>query len=346
MRVGMEPGIAPMLAKLARALPDGEGYTFEPKWDGFRALAFRNDDDVDLRSRNQRPLARYFPEITAGVLQCSHNRFVLDGELVVFAGDGTDFEALMLRLHPSASRVELLARTTPATYMVFDLLAIDDRDLRDAPFAERRSLLEELLRDAPARVQLTPTTSDRRVAEQWMHGSLHQGVDGVVAKHRDLRYEPGRRVMLKIKPERTADCVVAGYRWYADNPREVGSLLLGLYEDTGALVHVGVVTSFPRAQRRVLVAELASLEVPIAGHPWEHGFGLGASPLGRLKGAAGRWDPATMPRDWTPLAPALVAEVAFDSFEGLRFRHPARFRRWRPDRDAHSCTFAQLDAAA
>jgi ATP-dependent DNA ligase len=230
--------------------------------------------------------------------------------------------------------------------MAFDVLALADDDLRHRPFSDRRAALEELLSDAPPAVQLTPATNDADIAREWMRGFVHRGVDGIVAKHSDLHYEPGRRAMLKIKPERTADCVVAGYRWYADDPHQVGSLLLGLYDERGTLVHVGVVTSFPRVQRRALARDLARDEVSIEGHPWEHGFGLGRSPMGRLKGAAGRWDPSIGPRDWTPLMPTLVAEVAYDSFEQQRFRHPARFRRWRPDRDARSCTFAQLEEAA
>ena len=345
MVLPVRPPLAPMLARLTRELPDEPGYSFEPKWDGFRALAFRDGDDIDIRSRNQRPLARYFPEIAHALRSLTAKRFVVDGELVVLARDGVDFEALMMRLHPSATRVERLAESTPATYMVFDLLARGDQDMRDRPFIARRAALERLVAHAPEAVQLTPTTADRDVAERWMNGFARRGVDGVVAKHKDLPYVAGRRAMIKVKPERTADCVVAGYRWFADDPREVGSLLLGLY-DGATLVHVGVVTSFTRAQRRALVDELAPLVVPLRDHPWEYGFGLGHSPMGRLKGSAGRWEPSMGPPDWTPLAPSLVAEVAYDSFEQQRFRHPARFRRWRPDRDARSCTFAQLERAA
>lgn len=343
MRSALEPPVAPMLARLTRDLPPGDNFLYEPKWDGFRAITFREGDDIDIRSRNQRPFARYFPEIVEALRALPETRVVLDGELLVFRDDLADFEALMMRLHPSESRVRELAAETPATYVLFDVLAVDSRDLRDEPFRVRRAVLDELVRREPEHIRVTPATHDRSVAEQWLDLGDRHGIDGVVAKPADLHYEPGRRAMLKVKRERTADCVVAGFRWYRDDPAEVGSLLLGLYDADGALRHVGVVTSFGREQRRRLAAALQPIEVPLAGHPWEHGFGLERSPMGRLKGAAGRWEPGRGTPDWTPLAPTLVAEVAFDAFEGRRFRHPARFKRWRPDRDARSCTFDQLD---
>jgi ATP-dependent DNA ligase len=316
-----------MLAKLARELPEGD-YLYEPKWDGFRALAFRDGDDVDVRSRHGRPLARYFPEVVDALRALPSEAFVLDGEIVA-----EPFAALMARLHPAASRVDRLARETPATFFAFDVLAEGADDLLDAPFAQRRARLERLVRDP---VRLTPVTGDPATARAWL--AEHEGV---LAKRRDGMYEPGKREWVKVKVDRTADCVVAGFRWNADAPT-LGSLLLGLYDGGGVLRHVGVVTGLSQARKRDLRAELEPLVVPLAGHPWEHGFGLEPSPLGRLLGAAGRWDPAEMALEWVPVAPERVAEVAFTQVDGIRFRHPARFRRWRPDRDARSCTLEQL----
>jgi ATP-dependent DNA ligase len=337
----LSPPIAPMLARLARELPAGD-WVYEPKWDGFRCLAFAAGPDVDLRSRNQRPLARYFPELV-GALALLPRSAVLDGEIVIGPGAG-GFEALLARLHPSASRVERLARGTPAALVAFDLLADGGEDVRPLAFAERRARLEALLSGASALLQLTPATADRSRASGWLDAPPGSGIDGVVAKRRDLPYAAGRRTMVKVKRERTADCVVAGFRTYANEP-VVASLLLGLWHRSGALVHVGVASSFPEADRRALFAVLAPA-VPLAGHPWERGFNLGASPVGRLAGSAGRWDPAEMTLDWTALAPERVAEVAYDQLDGLRFRHPARLVRWRPDRDARSCTLEQLGPSA
>jgi ATP-dependent DNA ligase len=331
-----------MLARLERELP-ANGYLYEPKWDGFRCLAFRSGDDIDLRSRNQRPLARYFPELVEALGELSTTRFVVDGEIVALSESDPDFVALLARLHPAASRVERLARETPALLIVFDVLAIDDEDLRERPFSERRDLLEKLLTGARPPVLLTPMTDDRVRAEQWLESFQGAGVDGIVAKHRELRYEEGARRMVKVKRERTADCVVAGFRWLGDRPLP-SSLLLGLYDD-GELRHVGVASAFAEAHRRQLLEELAPYVVPLEGHPWEQGFLLAGSPTGRLRGAAGRWAPEEMEQDWTPIAPELVCEVAYEQVDDHRFRHPARFRRWRPDRDARSCTLEQLDAA-
>ncbi len=332
-----------MLAKLVRELPAGEGFLYEPKWDGFRCLVFADGPDVDLRSRNGRPFSRYFPELVEELQRVAAAPFVVDGEIVVVNPDGFDFSALLMRLHPSASRVERLRREATASLVAFDLLALGDDDVRSAPFAHRRSLLQELLAGVAAPIYLTPVSDDRRVAEGWLERFDGGGVDGVVAKHRDLSYESGKRVMMKVKRERTADCVVAGFRWLLDQP-VVGSLLLGMYDGTGKLAHVGVSSSFTDARRRELLQELLPFVAPVEGHPWEHGFQLGRSPLGRLKGAAGRWTPE-LERDWVPLRPELVCEVVYDRLdEGVRFRHPARFRRWRPDRDAASCTFAQFEA--
>jgi ATP-dependent DNA ligase len=330
-----------MLARLARELPL-DGYLYEPKWDGFRCLVFRDRDEVDLRSRNQRPLARYFPEIVEAFRALPATEFVLDGELVVAARAGFDFTALLARLHPAASRVERLRRETPAALIAFDLLALDGEDICDRPFRDRRRALAELLRSARPPLYLTPATDDPVRAAAWLTRFHGAGVDGVVAKHPDQPYRPGRRELIKVKRERTADCVVAGFRWLVDRPLP-SSLLLGLYGDAG-LRHVGIASAFAERQRHELLELLRPFVVPLAGHPWEHGFLLAGGATGRLRGAAGRWSPEEMELDWTPVAPELVCEVAYDQVDDCRFRHPARFRRWRPDRDARSCTLEQLDA--
>ncbi len=327
-----------MLARLARELPVGD-FVYEPKWDGFRCLAFRCGDDIDLRSRNGRPLARYFPELVEAFAAVPRDRFLLDGEVVVLRPGGSDFPALMARLHPTASRVERLRHETPASFVAFDVLALDDDDLREEPFAARRLRLESLLAREQAPLFVTPITADVDTASAWLHR-----FEGIVAKHRDLDYQPGVRAMVKVKTERTADCVVAGFRWMSDRP-SLGSLLLGLYDGAGELRHVGVVTSFTQARRKDLLDELAPLVTEIEGHPWERGFGLERSPLGRLLGAAGRWAPDEMVRDWIAIRPERVCEVAYDQLDDHRFRHPARFRRWRPDRDPRSCTLDQLEGA-
>jgi ATP-dependent DNA ligase len=335
----VEPPLAPMLARLQRELPLGP-YVYEPKWDGFRCLAFRDGDDVDLRSRHGRPLARYFPEVTAALRSLDRDGFVLDGEIVLEA-DRFDFAALLARLHPAASRVERLSAETPATLIAFDLLALGDADLRARPFEERRSLLENLVGEGTSALRVTQLTDDPDVAARWLERSHGSGVDGVVAKRRDAPYEAGLRAMVKVKHERTADCVVAGFRWLVDRPLP-SSLLLGLYDAGGELRHIGVASAFAEHQRRALLEELEPLAVMLAGHPWEHGFLVAGSPVGRLKGAAGRWTPE-MEQDWVPVAPTRVCEVAYDHVDRDRFRHPARFRRWRPDRDPRSCTFEQFE---
>ena len=316
-----------MLAKLERTLPEGD-FLYEPKWDGFRALALRDGDHVDLRSRHGRPLARYFPEIVAGLLAQPAGRFVVDGEIVA-----RPFAALMARLHPAASRVERLREETPAELWLFDLLAVAGEELLAAPLSVRRERLERLVRPP---LRLTPATEDPAEARRWLDEH-----EGVVAKACGGAYRPGSRGWVKVKHDRTADCVVAGFRWNAGEPT-LGSLLLGLYDEAGALVHVGVVTGLSRARKRELLAELEPLVVPIDEHAWARGFGLEPSPLGRLLGAAGRWEPGEMELEWVPVAPVRVAEVAFTQVDGIRFRHPARFRRWRPDRDPRSCTLEQL----
>jgi ATP-dependent DNA ligase len=333
-----------MLAQLERELPAGP-YLYEPKWDGFRGLAFRTGRDVDLRSRNQRALARYFPEVVEALLDLPVEHFVLDGEIVARSDDGPDFVALLARLHPAASRVERLRRETPALFIAFDVIAHGDDDLRGRPFRERRQILDQLLAGAAPPLVATPVTDDKAEAERWLESYQGAGVDGVVAKHEELRYEEGARRMIKVKRERTADCVVAGFRWLVDRPLP-SSLLLGLYDSSGDLRHVGIASSFTAAARERLRMELAAHIVPLAGHPWEQGFLLGGSPVGRLPGAAGRWAPGEMEQDWVPVAPELVCEVQFDQLDSHRFRHPARFRRWRPDREPRSCTLDQLDAPA
>jgi ATP-dependent DNA ligase len=330
-----------MLARLAREIPVGD-YAYEPKWDGFRCLVFRDGEEVDLRSRHQRPLARYFPEVVEAVRALDADPLVLDGELLVPTGAGADFAALMGRLHPAASRVQRLAAEQPAVFMAFDLLEDGDEDLRERPFAERRGALERVLGEGRGRVEITPSTTDPQVAERWLRRVSGPGIDGVVAKPLHSPYTPGARALIKVKRERTADCVVAGLRAHGGEP-VVGSLLLGLYDDAGRLVHVGVASSFPRARRRELLEELRGLAIPLEEHPWRDGMLLGGGPMGRLKGAAGRWDPKTMPLDWVPLRPERVAEVAYEQVDAYRFRHPARFRRWRPDRDPRSCRLEQLD---
>jgi ATP-dependent DNA ligase len=338
----LDTNLEPMLARLAHELP-ADGYLYEPKWDGFRCLAFRARDELDLRSRNHRPLARYFPELVEALLALPEREFVLDGEIVVAREGRFDFAALLARLHPAASRVERLRWETPASFVAFDLLARSGADLRDRAFAERRQLLAQLLTAGHPPLFLTPLTGERERAERWLQRYAGRGIDGVVAKHRDLRYEAGRRQMIKVKRDRTADCVVGGFRWLVDRPLP-SSLLLGLH-DGGAFRHVGIAASFTEARRHELLAELRPLVTPLAGHPWERGFLLSGSPTGRLRGAAGRWSPEEMEQDWTPLRPELVCEVVYDQVDDWRFRHPARFLRWRPDRDPRSCTLEQLAAA-
>lgn len=341
MALPVEPPARPMLARLERELPHGD-FIYEPKWDGFRCLGFCEQERVDLRSRHDRPLSRYFPEVVRALAELSHRRVVLDGELVVVTEQGFDFGALMSRLHPAASRVKRLSSETPAALVAFDLLAVGDEDLRERPFVDRRERLALLLRDAAPPLHLTPATSDRAVAEGWLRSYAGAGIDGVVAKPRDLRYRLGVRAMTKVKHERTADCVLAGMRLFHDRP-ELSSLLLGLYDEPGELHHVGVVTSFARAKRRELLDELRDLVVPLEGHPWERGFLTAGAPMGRLAGAAGRWSPEEMLRDWIPLEPVRVCEVAYEQVDAGRFRHPARFRRWRPEREPASCTLDQLE---
>jgi ATP-dependent DNA ligase len=332
-----------MLAQLARELPVGE-YLYEPKWDGFRCLVFRDGDDIDLRSRHDRPLARYFPEVVDALRTAAPDGTVLDGEIVLVGERGFDFGALMSRLHPAPSRVARLSAESPARFVAFDVLATPGEDLRQRAFAERRATLVSVLTSPDPTVRVTPATADVDKARAWLDRFAGGGVDGVVAKACDLRYQPNRRAMVKVKRERTIECVVAGARLTLDDPPGVSSLILGLYADGQVLRHVGVASAFASKDRRQLLSDLRGLVVPLEEHPWRDGFGIERSPLGRLKGSAGRWTPE-MEHDWVPLAPVRVCEVAVSSVDSDRFRHPARFRRWRPDRDPASCATDQLSIA-
>lgn len=347
MAYPIEPPLAPMLAlRVAELPPEATGWTFEPKWDGFRALVFRDGGEIFIQSRDRRPLARYFPELLEPLAAELPPRCVLDGEIVIAGDRGLDFEALQLRLHPAESRVRRLAAEIPAAIVVFDLLAVGERDLRATPFAERRALLERLLADAQAPLHLTPATTDRDVARDWFERFEGAGLDGVMAKRADGRYEPGKRVMLKVKHERDCDCVVAGFRWHkGSEATAVGSLLLGLYDGAGSLQHVGVCGSFTAARRKELVATLAPLRMDdLAGHPWAD-WATAATEATRRPGAESRWSQGK-DLSWVPLRPERVAEVAYDHMQGDRFRHTAQFRRWRPDRAPRDCTFAQLEVVA
>lgn len=335
-----------MLARRVEAIPQAGNWIFEPKWDGFRVIVFRNGGEVLLQSRDEKPLNRYFPEILPAVADQLPPNCVLDGELVIAREGRLDFEALQLRIHPAASRVQLLAAETPASIVFFDLLCDGRSDLRRLPFAERRLRLERLLKKAKPPIHLTPATGDRAVAEDWFRRFEGAGLDGVVAKSVRDSYQSDKRVMLKIKHERDCDCVVPGFRWYRESEgREVGSLLLGLYDDAGLLQHVGVCASFTAAQRK----ELAGILQPfrrdaLRNHPWKHWADEDAAPGQRMPGGKSRWSRG---KDlaWEPLRPELVAEVAYEHLQGRRFRHMAHFRRWRRDRKPESCTFAQLDVA-
>jgi ATP-dependent DNA ligase len=339
MELPFTPPLDPMLAKLARELP-GDGFLYEPKWDGFRCVVFRSTGDIDLRSRNGRPLARYFPELVDALGRLAPS-LVLDAEILAVTVVGIDFSALLSRLHPARSRVERLSREAPAILVAFDLLALGGEDLRGLPFAKRRKLLARTLAKAHPPIYTTPVTDDPGVAERWL-GRVYDGIDGVVAKEPGLRYHSGKRAMLKVKRELTADCVVAGFRLFEDRPLP-SSLLLGLYASDGTLRQVGLASSFAEHERPAILETLRPHMTGLEGHPWERGFLEAGSPMGRLRGAAARWSPDEMSLDWVPLEPRLVCEVSFDQLDRDRFRHPARFRRWRPDRDPRSCTFEQFE---
>ncbi|MBO3087758.1 ATP-dependent DNA ligase [Cellulomonas dongxiuzhuiae] len=340
MDLPVMPPVAPMLAKSVKEIPD-TGHV-EPKWDGFRTIVFRDGDDVELGSRNEKPMTRYFPELVESLKANLPERCVLDGEIVVVSDDRLDFDALQQRIHPAASRVKLLAEQTPASFVAFDLLALGDDDLTHRPFSERRALLVEALADARPPVHVTRATSDMAEAQRWFTQFEGAGLDGVVAKPLTAPYQPDKRAMFKIKHERTADCVVAGFRWHKSGD-VVGSLLLGLWNDEGHLQHVGVSASFTMVRRRTLLDELAPYrDVDLADHPWGAWADKEAHADRRLPGAVSRWN-ATKDLSFVPLRPELVVEVAYDHMEGDRFRHTAQFRRWRTDRDPRCCTYQQLE---
>ena len=339
MNLPVMPPVKPMLAKSQPAIPPDMVY--EPKWDGFRCIVFRDGDEVELGSRNEKPLTRYFPEVVEAVRANLPERCVVDGEIVIVRDKTLDFESLLQRIHPADSRVRKLAVETPAVFVAFDLLALGDESLVDSPFARRRELLASVLADSDARVLLTPATDSLETARQWFEVFEGAGLDGVVAKARDLPYQPDQRVMVKIKHERTADCVVAGFRWHRASAAgtAVGSLMLGLYNDDGVLQHVGVCGAFTAARRIELISELERYRVGETEHPWSSGV---AGEMDRRPGGVTRWN-AGKDLSWVPLRPELVCEVAYDHMEGGRFRHTTQFRRWRPDRTPKSCTYAQLE---
>ena len=337
----MKPPIEPMLAKLADQVPAGD-YLYEPKWDGFRAIVFRGKDDVYLQSRDSRPLDRYFPELHEVLLERLPRNCVVDGEIVIATDRGLDFDALQLRLHPAASRVNKLAKETPSSFVAFDVLEVDGRNLMDSAQSQRRAALEELLGDVEPPVYLTPVTRDRSVALDWLTRFEGAGLDGVIAKPESSEYLPGKRAMIKVKHARTAECVVAGFRWHKSGKDAVGSLLLGLYDDDGVLQHVGVTSSFTMAMRRQLVDELAPLRKnAMKDHPWRDWAGAAAE-SSRMPGAQSRWS-AGKDLSWEPLKIERVCEVKYDHMQGDRFRHAAIFLRWRPDKPARDCRYDQLE---
>ena len=351
MHLPVNPPVRPMLAKSVKGVPDPAehrgGLSFEPKWDGFRCIVFRDGDEVELASRNTKPLTRYFPEVVAAVKESLPERCVVDGEIFVAVGDRLEFERLQERIHPADSRVRLLAAQTPASFVAFDLLAIEEENLMAEPFAVRRERLEQALAPVRPPIYLTRTTTDAEEAREWFSRFEGAGLDGVVAKPRATAYQPNVRTMLKVKHERTADVVVAGYRLHKTSTPDrplLGSLLLGLYDDQGRLQHVGVSAAFSEKRRAELVDELAPLLVDAADHPWgewasaEHHNVTGE----RLPGAQSRWS-AGKDLSFVALEPRLVLEVGYDHMEGTRFRHTAQFKRWRPDRDPESCGYAQLE---
>jgi ATP-dependent DNA ligase len=356
MELPVNPPVLPMLAKRVTELPTAGDWIFEPKWDGFRALIFRDGDEILIQSRDGKPLDRYFPELHAPLLSQLPKRCVLDGEVVIAQGGALDFDALQLRLHPAASRVKLLSEQIPASVVFFDLLANDARDLRGLAFSERREMLVSLLAKAKPPIHLTPATSDFATASDWFRRFEGAGLDGVVAKPVSGIYEPNKRVMLKVKHERDCDCVVAGFRWHKKGERTaVGSLLLGLFDDRRVLQHVGVCASFTNQKRLELVEFLAPYRKnALVDHPWkewaiyestkDQGSG-NSEAASRKPGAQSRWSQGK-DLSWEPLRPELVVQVAYDHMQGDRFRHTAQFRRWRSDKQPSDCTFAQLEVVA
>jgi len=337
------PPVSPMLAKAAKELPGGDGWWFEPKWDGFRCIVFRDLDEIVLGSRNEKPLTRYFPELAEALLRALPERCVVDGEIVIATPGGLDFDALQQRIHPAESRVARLAAETPASFVAFDLLALGDVSLLDWPMSDRRRALEAALDGAAAPVYLTPGTTDAGLASDWFVRFEGAGLDGVMAKALDGAYTPDKRTQTKVKHQRTADVAIAGYRRHKSGDG-IGSLLLGLYDDSGTLHHVGVATSFTAARRAELVAEVAPYEIDaLVDHPWrEWGNADAHDAGGRMPGAPSRWN-ATKDMSWNPLRIELVAEVAYEHLQGHRFRHATRLVRFRPDREPASCTYDQLE---
>jgi ATP-dependent DNA ligase len=340
MMLPVMPPVAPMLAKAVPQIPGGP-MSYEPKWDGFRSIIFRDGDDVEIGSRNERPMTRYFPEIVEAAKANLPDKCVIDGEIIVVVGDRLEFEVLQQRIHPAASRVRLLSEQTPAKFIGFDILARDGDDYTERPFSERRELLEEAVRTAKAPIHLTPATTDKALAEQWFSQFEGAGLDGIVAKPLSVTYQPDKRVMFKIKHERTADCVVAGYRPYKGDAESIGSLLLGLYTDSGDLASVGVIGAFPAAKRKELFTEMQPLVTTFDNHPWDWAKLAEGTTRNPRSSEFSRWN-ANKDLSFVPLRPELVVEVRYEHMEGDRFRHTAQFNRWRPDRDPRSCTYEQL----
>jgi ATP-dependent DNA ligase len=343
MDLPVMPPVSPMLAKSVPAIPGG-AMSYEPKWDGFRSIVFRDGDEVEIGSRNERPMTRYFPEVVAAVKASLPERSVIDGEIVIPDSEGRslDFESLLQRIHPADSRVRLLAEQTPAAFVAFDLLALGGKDYTQDPFEVRREALEEALADALPPVYLTPTTRDPALAEVWFSQFEGAGLDGLVAKPLGGTYQPDKRAMFKIKHERTADCVVAGYRVHKSGPDAVGSLLLGLYNEDGKLASVGVIGAFPLATRKALFKDLQPLVTTFDGHPWNWQPAADTATRHPREAEHSRWN-AGKDLSFVPLRPERVVEVRYDHMEGTRFRHTAQFVRWRPDREPESCGFAQLE---
>jgi ATP-dependent DNA ligase len=340
MQLPVMPPVAPMLSKAVPRIPEGP-FSYEPKWDGFRSIVFRDGDEVEIGSRNERPMTRYFPEIVEAIKANLPAKCVIDGEIIVVVGDRLEFEVLQQRIHPAASRVRLLSQETPARFIAFDLLALDDTDYTERPFEQRRAALEKALADAGPPMHLTPATRDQDLAGQWFSQFEGAGLDGVVAKPLDGTYQPDKRTMFKIKHQRTADCVVAGYRVHKSGPDSIGSLLLGLYRDTGELASVGVIGAFPAARRKELFTELQPLVTTLDDHPWAWAKQEEGTRTPRASEFS-RWN-AQKDLSFIPLRPELVVEVRYEHMEGDRFRHTAQFNRWRPDRDPRSCTYEQLE---
>jgi ATP-dependent DNA ligase len=343
MDLPVMPPVSPMLAKSVKAIPPDASY--EPKWDGFRSICFRDGDEVELGSRNERPMTRYFPELVAAVTAELPQRCVIDGEIVIATDHGLDFEALQQRIHPADSRVRMLAQKTPASFIAFDLLALGDEDYTRRPFSERRAALIDAVSGSGSNsgpsIHVTPATTDLETAQRWFEEFEGAGLDGVIAKPLTITYQPDKRVMFKIKHERTADCVVAGYRVHKTGNDAIGSLLLGLYQDDGQLASVGVIGAFPMAERRRLFIELQPLVTDFDGHPWNWSAHEAGERTPR-KNEFSRWN-AGKDLSFVPLRPERVVEVRYDHMEGRRFRHTAQFSRWRPDRDPRSCSYDQLE---